>query len=296
MDIFSIAQLQQYSGVKAHTIRIWEQRYNALKPKRSDGNVRYYDGSQLRRLLNIVSLTEMNFKVSEVGALSDDKIFRLLESRLKDPVSADDPYSSYTAQLIASAMSYDEMYFEKIFSACVLRVGIKDTFVKIIYPMLVRVGLMWAGDAIPSSQEHFITNLLRQKLFSAIDALPPAKTTSRNVWVLYLPENEFHEIGLLLANYLIRLSGKKIIYLGANVNFESLKDTVEQVNPSHLFFFLTHYDMPESTQEYVNKVAKNFTKQKIYLTGNAKLIEKLKLKKEITWVRSPDELALTFSK
>ncbi|MGZ8556919.1 MAG: MerR family transcriptional regulator [Chitinophagaceae bacterium] len=289
MNSFTISQLQQFSGIKAHTIRIWEQRYNALQPNRSNGNTRYYDNSQLRRLLNIVSLLQYNYKVSELCSMPDEKLFILLEQHLKTIQIENEAETYFVSQLIAGAMGYDEAHFEKIFSTCLLRFGLKDTYTKVIYPMLLRIGLLWTNGSIPPAQEHFISNLLRQKIFSAIDSLPPAKPV-KDTWLLFLPENEFHEIGLLFAQYIIRLSGKKVIYLGANVPLDSLKMAVTDVSPTHLFFFLVHHNMTAHSQKYLDILGKSFRNIKIHIAGNPKLISQLKAGKGIEWIQSVAEL------
>src|SRR5690606_23340275 len=142
MDLFSISQLSQFSGIKAHTIRMWEQRYNALSPQRSEGNTRYYDNRQLMRLLNIVSLMDEGYKVSELCRLSDGELTqRLKEAETKHQLQNPEEY--YVSQLIAAGMNYDEWHFEKTFSHCLLRMGMKQTYLKVLYPLISRMGLMW---------------------------------------------------------------------------------------------------------------------------------------------------------
>ena len=155
--------------------------------------------------------------------------------------------------------------------------------------MISRIGLMWSKDQMPPAQEHFISNLIRQKLYSAIDTLPPPKSP-RNSWLLFLPENEFHEIGLLFSNYLIRQFGTKVIYLGSNVPVDSIVSAVKATTPSHLLFFLVHHDQTDDTQLYLNILERYFGKLKIHLSGNEKLITQLDLGKKIDWVRSVNDL------
>ena len=247
------SELQQFSGIKAHTIRVWEHRYNALNPTRSEGNTRYYDNTQLRRLLSIVSLMESDYKVSELCSMTDGTLFKLLEEKQKSTSLSDGTNEYFVSQLIAAATSFDETHFEKIFSNCVLRLGMRNTYLKVIYPMLNRIGILWATGTLSPAYEHFSSNIIKQKLFSAIDSLPPAKS-SRNSWLLFLPENEFHEIGLLFSHYLIRQAGKKVIYLGSNVPFETLIDAVEKITPGHLLFFLVHHNTPEYSQGYLDSL------------------------------------------
>jgi len=289
MNLFSISQLQQFSGIKAHTIRIWEQRYNALNPTRSEGNTRYYDNSQLRRLLNIVSLLETDYKVSELCMMTDQMHFKLLEKHFRDTEVIEGKNEYFISQLIAAATSFDEAHFEKIFSSCVLRLGMRNTYINVIYPMLNRIGLMWSIGTLSPAYEHFSSNIIKQKLFTAIDSLPPAKSSS-NSWLLFLPENEFHEIGLLFSYFLLRQAGKKVIYLGSNLPFETLTRAIEEIQPAHLFFFLVHHDIPEASEEYLKKLKKNSVKVKIHVSGNEKLLSKLKIGKEINWIRSVEEL------
>ncbi len=288
MNFFSISQLARYSGIKAHTIRMWEQRYNALTPNRSEGNTRYYDNNQLRRLLNIVSLLESGYKVSELCSMPDKKLFMLVEELPGKRVD-NDMHGFFVLQLVRAGMSYDEINFEKIFSHCLLKYGIKETYVKVIYPMLHRVGIMWTTDALEPAAEHFISNLVRQKLFTVIDSLPAAKT-NKDSWLLFLPENEFHEIGLLFAYFLIRRSGRKAVYLGANVPLQSLYVAVNETTPSKVLLFLTHNDFPEDTQSYLEELSLFFGDRKVFISADPSLFEGVKAVKNIHWLSSPQNL------
>lgn len=284
MDRFSISQLSQLSGIKAHTIRVWEQRYNALIPQRSEGNTRYYDNSQLRRLLNIVSLMNDGHRVSELCSLSDEELFK----RLKDFYTSGHPESPeeyYISQLIAAGMSFDEAQFEKVFSHCHLRLGLIQTYIKVIYPLIVRMGLMWSYNAIQPGYEHFNTNLLRQKFHTAIDALPPVPA-QKGGWLLFLPEDEYHELGLLFSQYLIRLSGDRSVYLGANLPLDSIVSTINQIEPDNLLLFLVHNEVPERAQEYLDSLALLFFGKNIYVSGNPGLLEKLRMSPPLKWLQN----------
>jgi DNA-binding transcriptional MerR regulator len=288
MNYFSISQLARYSGIKPHTIRMWEQRYNALTPNRSEGNTRYYDNQQLRRLLNIASLLESGFKVSELCSMPDKKLFTLV-NELPDKAEQNDINEFFVLQLVSAGMSYDEVNFEKTFSHSLLKYGIKDAYIKVIYPMLRRVGIMWTTDAIEPAAEHFISNLVRQKLFTAIDSLTAAKT-SKDSWLLFLPENEFHEIGLLFGNFLIRQSGRKTIYLGANVPLESLFVAVKETSSEKVLLFLSHNDLPDETQNYLDELSLFFGEMKIFVAADPSLFENVKMADNMHWLSSPEDL------
>lgn len=287
MNQFSISQLEKFSGIKAHTIRVWEQRYNALRPNRSEGNTRYYDNDQLRRLLNIVSLSRQNYKVSELCAMPDQQLSKLVWELGNEIENKPEEY--FISQLIVAGMSYDESYFDKILSHTLLRYGMKDTYLKVIYPVLVRTGLMWACDGLAPANEHFISNLFRQKLFTAIDGLPPSKPASDS-WLLFLPENEFHEIGLLLAHYLIRLSGKKVIYLGGNVPVQSIINAVKEISCNNLLLFLVHRDKETEVRNYLTELSANFKENNIYVAGDPQLFNRLKRTKNLTFLSSVEDL------
>lgn len=287
MNLFSISQLSQFSGIKPHTIRMWEQRYNALQPDRSEGNTRYYNNGQLRRLLNIVSLMDSGYKISELGTMNDKKLFDLLEQEQQGE-NETNPEEFYISQLIAAGMSYDEQHFEKLFSHCLLRFGFKNAYTRVLYPMMSKIGLMWASNSMPPAQEHFITNIIRQKLFTAIDSLPPPATKAET-WLLFLPENEFHEIGLLFAHYVIRLTGRKSIYLGANLPLDSLNDSIKDIKPDKLLLFLVRNNLPEESQQFIDTLRSFSPIKIIYLVGSKQLIGSLKMGK-IQWLQSVDDL------
>jgi MerR family transcriptional regulator, light-induced transcriptional regulator len=291
MNSFTISQLEQFSGIKAHTIRIWEKRYNALRPSRTLGNTRYYDGHQLKRLLNIVSLIEGETQVAKFCMLNDDELAQKIIEKFDTVESDDADASRYILQLTAAGINYDAITFNQIYSRVSKRFDFTTLYKIVILPLLNRVGILWAGEKVRPSEEHFITNMILQKIHSAIHGLPAIKE-SAETWVLALPENEFHEIGLLFSHYLLLKAGKNSIYLGCNLPFESLISTSEEVQATHLFVFLVHYNQPENAQEYINSLIFKFKCCKILVAGNQRLLSKLKLTDQIEWVSSVDDLIL----
>jgi len=289
VDLFSISELQQYSGIKAHTIRIWEQRYGALRPERSEGNTRYYDGKQLRRLLNIVSLLDTEHKVSELCKMPDNKLNKLLDVKISGTTARDPFHEYFISQVVASAMEFDEAQFDKFFSSAVLRFGLKETYRSVLYPALIRLGLLWAKDSLRPAHEHFITSLFRQKILSAIDALPlPAPAKQK--WLLFLPEDELHETGLLFANFLIRQAGHKVIYLGANVPFETLEDAITKTRPTSLLFFLVRKNDNENDQNVVSQLTGQFADKRIYLACEPSRSGNIRKSKNLLMLHDVDDL------
>ena len=291
---YSIADLERLSGIKAHTIRIWEQRYNVLTPNRTAGNTRYYDDDQLRRLLNISSLSDSGIKISELVALSETEFNILLEKQQEQLINKEDSgVEFFISQMISAGLDYNEAAFDKHFSATLLRFGIKNAYVGVIHPMLVRIGLMWGKAELCTAQEHFVSNLIRQKILAATDGLPFPEA-NKQCWLLFLPQEEDHETGLLFANYLIRLSGQKTIYLGNRVPLQSLRNTALCIKFDHLLFLFVSNRPVKEAELYLKELGKIFKQSKIHIAGNPKLISQLTLTPKINWVQSVNDLVKNY--
>lgn len=285
---YSISDLEQLSGIQAHTIRMWEQRYNALEPHRSAGNTRYYDDEHLVKLLNIVSIHQKGLKISKICALSQDAIHNLIEEDIQETVSKNQQFEFYITQLLNFGMSYNEAAFDNLLSKCINDNTLTETYSSVIFPMLVRLGLMWRKDSICAAQEHFLTNIIRQKICAAINDLP-VPSSDKKTWVLFLPQDEEHEIGVLFANYLLRQAGKRVIYLGSRVPLSSVKEVVKLNKVDSLMLFMVQAKLTNEAQKYIDEISVAFKKTKIYLAGSQKLIENIQLPKGIQWLRGINE-------
>lgn len=286
---YSISDLEKLSGIQSHTIRIWEQRYNALVPHRSTGNTRYYNDEHVRRLLNIVSLHKTGLKISQICLLSDDEIKTLIQKDIDLSSNTNLEFEMIISQLIKQGLAYDEISFNDLLNRCLKSYDVKTIYQQILYPLLVRVGLMWQKDSLCPAQEHFISNLIRQKIFSEIDKLPPCSNDTSS-WLLFLPEDEGHDVGLLFANYVLRNAGIKVIYLGSHVPLSSLKDAMSANHIDHLLLFITHTRLVTDVQQYINHLAETFAGVRINLAGSDKLIEALALPVQVKWLKKIDDL------
>ncbi|MEL6864386.1 MAG: MerR family transcriptional regulator [Bacteroidota bacterium] len=271
--MYSISELERLSGIKAHTIRVWERRYSLLKPQRTDTNIRYYDNEQLVRLLNVATLLEKKWKISKISALSDQQIKLEIERIL---ATTPREYGIQINGLFRQCLEYDEMGFEKTLSYNFLRKGIRDTLVHIIYPFLQKVGAMWRIDGINPAQEHFASNLIRRKLCTAIDGLAPPDP-QKPAFLLFLAENEHHELGLIVADYLLRYSGFKTIYLGANVPYTNLLQARDLVRADYLMTAFTTPREQDQITSYVQGLERDFPDTKI-ITAGAQMNEQIKSK------------------
>ncbi|WP_316809737.1 MerR family transcriptional regulator [Pedobacter heparinus] len=282
---YSISDLEQLSGVQIHTIRIWERRYNALKPMRSAGNTRFYDDNHLRRLLNIVGLSQSGMKISQVCSLSDQEIDLLLKQEIDDTVSDDAQFEYYISQLLNFGLAYNEHKFSQLISKCINDHGMTASYKNVIYPLLVRLGLMWRRDHICPAQEHFLSNIIRQKLFVAINDVV-IKGAAGSSWMLFLPEDEDHDIGLLFAYYMLKLSGQQVIFLGGRVPLESLKDAMVHNKVQHMLLFMVRSRTLTDASAYLDELSAVFGDTTIHLAGNSRLISQLKLAENINWFQS----------
>jgi MerR family transcriptional regulator, light-induced transcriptional regulator len=282
---YSISDLEQLSGISAHNIRIWERRYNALQPSRSVGNTRFYNDNQLKRLLNIASLYFSGHKISKACAMSKEETESFLQQEINATVSRENQYEYFISQIISKAMGYEEHEVNQLITQSFDRNGILNTYKYVMYPLLVRLGLMWCQESLCPSQEHFLSSVFRQKLYTAIDSCPPPKQGSQK-WLLFLPEDEDHEIGLLLANYLLRTAGKQVIYLGAKVPLFALKNTIVSTAPEKVLFFMTRLRPVTDAQKYLADITDHFPDQQFYFSGNPKVLGELNFKEDVCWLRT----------
>ncbi len=266
MSFYTIKDLERLSSQKAHTIRIWEQRYALLEPERTETNIRVYNDDQLKKLLNVCALLERGMKISHISKLSKTEIQDEIEKIIAGSHQADNQTETIISQALAATATYDELLFSEMFSASVGILGLQSTYIKVIYPLLVRTGLMWTRDSLLPAQEHFLSNLVRQKLFAAINQIP-FPVTADQTWLLFLNEQEDHEIGLLFANYLLRQNGKKVIYLGARVPYSNLSNVITNANPTHIYTFLVGGQPEQNVELLLSNLSVDFGKTTICFSG-----------------------------
>tara|TARA_B100000965_G_scaffold406628_1_gene446659 strand:- start:7822 stop:8724 length:903 start_codon:yes stop_codon:yes gene_type:complete len=283
---YSIKDLEHLSGIKAHTLRIWEQRYGLINPKRTDTNIRFYDQDDLKLILNVSLLKDNGFKISKIAQMSKEEMHEtVLEIADKATSFADQIYG-----LTLAMIDLDEQRFEKIISSNTLKIGFERTMLNIIYPFLTKIGIMWITDSINPAQEHFISNLIRQKVIVAIDGQYETYDEEAKKYMLFLPEGELHELSLLFANYLIRARGNRVVYLGQNMPFQDLQVAFNAYKPDYLLTIMTTKDRNISTEEYLANLADNFSDTPILVAGSQVIGQDLELKENIVQIANPNHL------
>jgi methanogenic corrinoid protein MtbC1 len=234
VNVFTIKDLEYLSGIKAHTIRIWEQRYDFLKPSRTGTNIRYYRNQEVKTVLNISLLTKYGYKISHINKMSGQELKNKVIS-LSDGVAQEERLVN---ELIADMIDLDIEPFEKLLDTFILDKGIDKTITRIVFPFMHRIGLLWATGHIHPAQEQLVSNVIRQKLMVGIETAMNHKPAGKTV-LLFLPEGERHELGLLYVYYLLKFHGAGAIYLGADIPLGDVEFVCRQKHPDFIYTHLT---------------------------------------------------------
>lgn len=261
--IFGIKDLENLSGIKAHTIRIWEKRYHLLSPERTDTNIRTYSLESLQKLLNITLLYNNGFKISKIAKMTNKEIPEVV----KDMVAKNSIKGHAISAFKLAMINYDYSLFLNTYDGLAQDKSFQTIFKEVFIPLLNELGLMWQTDSIRLSHEHFISNLIKQKIYLNIEQLQKVTATKNGrTFVLFLPENEIHEIGLLYLNYEIFLKGYKSIYLGQTVPLESLEDFSKYYDNVTFVSYFTVEPDKDSLDKYITTF-----KETVGLTKNSHL-------------------------
>lgn len=263
MGKFSIKDIEAITGIKGHTLRIWEQRYGIIKPKRTDTNIRYYEDDDLKILLNISLLNSNGYKISEIARLNADEITNLI----LNINSTETQYSASIKSMVICMLNFDEAGFHRLLTTCTLQHGFENCMMHVIFPFLHQVGILWQVGSIHPSHEHFVTNLIKQKLYVAIDGQIGKENINSKTFLLFLAENEQHSIGLLFANYLLRSRGHKVLYLGQQVPLSDLSNAFTGYKPDYIFSVLTSAQETNFKQQLIIFLSSNWPNSQIILTG-----------------------------
>lgn len=263
---FSIKDLENLTGIKAHTIRIWEKRYNLLQPKRTDTNIRYYDLSNFQKLLNVSYLNENGYKISKIADLQSEKIPELVRSIANQNNLEDHAINSFKL----SMLNFDQILFYNTYNSLIREKPFRAIFYEIFIPLMNEIGFLWQTDTITPAHEHFLTNLIRQKILINTENIQTIASTTNRTFVLYLPDNEVHELGLMFVNYEIIAHGHHAIMLGQSVPLNSLVDVLEYYeNITFISYFTvkpTIEDIPDYLKEVENTILKG-NNNKFWMLG-----------------------------
>jgi DNA-binding transcriptional MerR regulator len=260
---FTIRELESLSGIKAHTIRIWEQRYHFLKPSRTQTNIRTYSNEELKTILTVALLNKYGYKISRIDQMHPDQ-------RTDAVLQLDQP-EAYNENLVNEMIGYmidlQSLEFELLLNDHIKRFGIERTITEVIFHFLNKVGILWQTNRIIPVQEHIVSNIIRQKIVSAIEGLPFVRK-QEPLFLLFLPEGEHHEMGLLFVYYLLRKHNIPVIHLGANVPLKDLTYLLQFKKPEYLYLHLTSFPRHQSFQKFLSSVSTAANNATIVISGS----------------------------
>lgn len=285
-DKYFIKDIENITGIKAYTLRIWEQRYNMLTPKRTDTNIRYYEEDDLKYLMNVSILNANGYKISRIAGMSRDEV----QQRTLSISENSSRYENQIQALTSAMLAFDEKEFNKILSISILKVGMEETVAHIIFPFMQHVGVLWLSGSIHVAHEHFITNLIRQHMYVALDQLNINPVPGARKFLLFVPNGESHDLSLLFASYMLRDRGQQVIYLGTSTPLEDLNKVFKLHRPDAIFCAITGSHQQVPVPVYVQSLHRTFPDVPVLLTGKQVVRRKdLKLPDNCHVVATPDD-------
>src|SRR5689334_5166330 len=260
---FTIRELESLSGIRAHTIRIWEQRYNFLKPSRTVTNIRTYNNEELKTLLSVALLNRYGYKISRIDSMDEAQrhqaILHLPDSNART--------ENLVNRMIGCMVDMESNEFETILNEQIRESGFEETITGLIFHFLEKVGIFWQTNRIMPAQEHLVSNIIRQKIVVAIDQLPFVKNPDP-LFLLFLPEDEHHEMGLLFVYYLLKKLGKPVIYLGANVPLKDVEYLIKIKSIAHIYLHLTSYPKMHNFPKFLSLLSSYSANSSVIISGS----------------------------
>ena len=288
MTKYSMAQVESLSGIKAHTLRMWERRYDFLNPCRTETNIRFFSDIQLVQLVNFGILLRNGYKISKIEKMPEDQVHDLVNQILSpSDYTIDQNIREDIQSLTLAMLDMDEVRFDEIFKAHLIRKGLLGTVRDLIYPFLHHIGILWNTQKTMPAQEHFISCLIRKKIVSAIDMIPHPPAQAKKI-IFFLLEDEHHEIGILLASFIAAERGYKVYYLGQNVPSENIHEVLNITNSD---FIMSMFVAPKRDKSLIQieNVLKT-TEVPFLISGNVENFASLIDNERLIHLENPESL------
>jgi MerR family transcriptional regulator, light-induced transcriptional regulator len=252
MIVYSISDIEKLTGVKAHTIRIWEKRYGIIPHRRTDSNIRYFTDEDLEVILNIALLNKKGYKISKIAGMDADKIKQAVAAFCEVDEMFEDQIDSLTLAMI----ELNEFNFVKILDQHIKSKGLEKTMDEIVYPFLDKLSIMWIAGSVRGVHETFVTNIIKSKLVVEIDQIRILPNLSTKKFLIYLPEGEEHELSLLFLNYLVKIRGGQVFYMGSNIKYPEVLEAISIFKPDFIFTLFNDSYSDTSLQPYIDDICK----------------------------------------
>ncbi|MEM1328265.1 MAG: MerR family transcriptional regulator [Bacteroidota bacterium] len=285
MAIYSIRDLEKLSGIKAHTIRAWEQRYNIIEPQRTQTNIRYYQDDDLKKILNIALLNKNGIKISKIAKMSDREIIQKVSAISEVNFEFDTQLDALTISMI----DMDEYKFDRILSMNLQKMGFERTMLEVLLPFLDKVSLLWLTGSVQPVQENFISYLIRQKIIVAINSEPFALGENVKKFILYLPEGETQELSLLFLQYLLKSRRNQVVYIGKEIGINDLKAAVNIHKPDFIYTIITETLINNGVRKYAEQLKSSFQDCHILMSGYQIITQNIQSERQITVLKSLDQ-------
>jgi len=288
MAVYSIKDLENFTKIKAHTLRIWESRYALLNPERTDTNIRYYSDKDLKKILNINLLYQNGLKISKIAKLTEKEIFQKASEILLDSnVEGRDEINSF----VENILELDESSIQESLKRINQKIGLERLYTEVLIPLLEKIGTLWQVDAITVSHEHFMSNILREFLISQITSIETNRVSKGKV-VLFLPEHEKHELSLLFYYYLLKKKNFDCFYLGQSVPMKDLRSFVNETKPDIIITSLIAEITTEDFQSLFTDLIQIIDAEKIYAGGYQLVKHRLDVPENVNVVQSIDDIKI----
>ncbi|MCG8329348.1 MAG: MerR family transcriptional regulator [Chitinophagales bacterium] len=282
MAVYSIKDLEKLTGIKAHTLRAWEQRYSIIKPKRTKTNIRYYLDEDLKFILNIALLNKNGIKISKIAQMSEkeitEKIAAISEINFE--------YGTQLDALTISMIEMDEYKFDRIVNTNIEQIGFERTMLEVIYPFLDKLSVLWLTGSINPVQENFMTYLIRQKLIVAIDKVPLSTSKDAPKFILFLPEGEKQELSMLFMHYLLKSRKNRVVHIGQDISLTDIKDACNIHNPDYIFSMITETFAKEPVQRYIDRLSANCAGCHVLLSGYQVVVQNVQPPSNVSILKS----------
>jgi len=286
MDKYSIDEFSKITGLNKILIRTWENRYSFVNPHRTSTNIRYYDDSMILKALRYRALVDAGFKMSVLTKLSSKQIDSLINDELNNNDNTN-KHSIYISKIIESSISFNQLLFHNTYEKCKKNIGIIACYQHVILPALNRIGILWMNDEVSPSQEHFLSELIRTKIYKEIEKNGYKKSPKEN-WVLFLPKNELHDIALLFAYLILKMNGHNVVYLGQNLPHSLLLSLKDKNKIDNILFSIVSNTSKLDLIEITNFLETHFSESKIHAIINENLITEERFQK-LSTISSIDE-------
>ena len=286
MAVYSINDIEKLSGVKAHTIRIWEKRYTILPNRRSETNIRYYLEEDLEMILNLAHLNKKGIKISKLANMSSEEI----KQKVAGSCEVDVIFENHIDGLMLSMFELNEYKFIKILNHHIKEIGFEKTMNEVVYPLLDKLSVMWIAGSVKGVHENFINNIIRRKLSVEIDKLDFDPSENSTKFLVFLPEYEAHELSLLFVFYLLKKHGINTLYLGTQISLQDIKDAVEVFKPDYIFTLFNDSFSESPLQPYIEELNKVAGNAQIIVSGFQTLQQKSALPHNVEIISSLDEI------